>query len=252
MSTFGEACSIFMSTPDWLTTALYIFLGIFVFGIALYFIVSPFALIAGLINPGSRTRLGVLVRFGIPTTILSLFVWAGTSSNLPAQESIASITYGSSAVESPQSIAETPNIAKVASSNPAYGMHETVTVGNWKLKANYVSNEGSELSYFGNSTKASGEWLVISISLENTGDEVSSLPLYNFKVKDSKGRTYKNDSFKSQMYGNDQEGNSIPSEVVPGGQVDCYLVFDISPGAESLQLDFNPNLFAKNIQIDLS
>jgi hypothetical protein len=121
----------------------------------------------------------------------------------------------------------------------------------WNVKVDSVERPGKSLEWspYGRTEEASGEWLVIEITLKNIGTSNKSLQRDAFKIKDAHGKIYNHysDLTVAELYSLYRDGDLIDNIVFsPGSTISSYLVFDISTHAIGLQLEFTPNLFAKS------
>jgi hypothetical protein len=126
----------------------------------------------------------------------------------------------------------------------------------WELKIINVEHPGKQLQWsdYGKIEEASGTWLVVNISLKNTAQEDSSIHPSNLRIIDSQGKIY--DHYKdytiTETYELYRGGQLIVNKLIkPGNKANCYLLFDISPDATGLKLDFKPDVFAKSEVIEL-
>lgn len=130
----------------------------------------------------------------------------------------------------------TPQIARFAGSGPA-----SVTTKNWQLGVTGVDTTKTLVwSSVGNKQDAVGQWLLISVSLLNTGKENFGVNTWDFEVTDGEGNTYKHSTeYAAIAYPPTKGAKSASSQQVPPGvAVSSILVFDINPAATGLQLVF--------------
>ncbi len=126
----------------------------------------------------------------------------------------------------------------------------------WEVNILDVEHAGKELQWsdYGKTEEALGTWLVVHISLKNTAQQDLSIHPSNFNIKDSQGRTYAHyqDYTVTETYELYRGGQLIVNTLIkPGNKANCYLLFDISPEATGLKLDFKPEVFAKSEVIQL-
>lgn len=129
-------------------------------------------------------------------------------------------------------------------------------IKDWKLKLVDVEHPGTTLKWsnYGDTKEASGTWLVVYVSLENTKSESSSLSPFNFRVTDSKGTIYNHyeNLAITDVYARYRDGKSIANDILlPGSKANYYLLFDVSPDATGLKLEFTPSVIAKSEVIPL-
>lgn len=126
----------------------------------------------------------------------------------------------------------------------------------WEIKIVDVEYPGKNLKWsdYGKIEEASGTWLVVNISLKNIGNQSYSLHPSNFSVIDSQGKKYNHyqDYTVTETYELYRGGKKIVNVILnPEVKVNLYLVFDVSPNATELKLDFKADVFAKSQVIEL-
>lgn len=242
-----------MEIVKWVFYAL---LGILAFGIAIYFIFSPFALVIGVFNPRAvlddkkpQTRLRVLKNYGITSAILALMAF-GAFSSVPAEESSYTTSYSTSSVATTSNY--TPPIQKVASSqipvedawvnvrsDRAIQIGEVETVDQiapYNEYADPVESKGGQL-------------VVVNMKLRNTGQESGDMMWTEFKLIDSEGRKYDdvddfNEMVSIDMWLEDQGLDKASSQMFPGATIETAKVFRVAPDASGFKLAVNGKLIS--------
>ena len=221
----------------------YIFLGFLAFGIAIYFVFSPFALIIGLFNPHAvlddkkpQTRFRVLKRYGITTSILVLIGFSALSS-VPAEESVyaAASTY-------------TPVVQETASYLKSDETEAWVNVrGDRAVQVVEMETVDQITPYnqFADPVDGKGGQLVtVKMNLKNTGQESGDMMWTDFKLIDSQGRKYDDIDDLSEMVSidmwlEDRGLDKASSQMFPGATIETAKVFRVAPDASGFKLVVN-------------
>lgn len=122
-----------------------------------------------------------------------------------------------------------------------YGVNQPVSVKNWDVTVAEVERPGTTLTWtsYGNTTPAAGTWLVVAVTLTNTGKTNFGVNYSDFELHAADGVTYKPSvDFGSISYATYKGGQPIANPVPPGVSVRIYLVFDVNPTATDLRLVF--------------
>lgn len=116
---------------------------------------------------------------------------------------------------------------------------DTASVKNWDVTLVSVERPGKTLvwSQFGNQSAAAGEWLVVAVTMRNTGKENFGVNTHDFELQG--GATYKVSSdIGALSYSEFKGGQRIGGQVPPGVDVTYHIPYDVAPGATGLVLVF--------------
>lgn len=230
----------------------YIFLGFLAFGIAIYFVFSPFALIVGLFSPHAvldnkkpQTRFRVLKRYGITTSILAL-IGFGALSSVPAEESVyAATTYSTPSITTASTY--TPVVLEASYSKS----DETKAWVNVRadravqvVEIETVDRIAPDNEFADPVDGKGGQLVVINMKLKNTGQESGDMMWTDFKLIDSQGRKYDDiDDFSEMvsidMWLEDQGLDKASSQMFPGATIETAKVFRVAPDASGFKLAVN-------------
>jgi hypothetical protein len=112
---------------------------------------------------------------------------------------------------------------------------------NWQVTATGVES-AKTLTYgsYGASKTATGQWLVVSVSLANRGKENFGVNEWDFELRDSAGVVYKpTTDIISYSYPESKGRAPMPlSQVPPGTTAETMVIFDVNPSATGLYLVF--------------
>jgi hypothetical protein len=223
----------------------YIFLGFLAFGIAMYFVFSPFALIVGLFSPHAvldnkkpQTRFRVLKRYGITTSILAL-IGFGALSSVPAEESVyAATTYSTPSITTASN--STPVVQESASYSKSDETKAWVNVrGDRAVQVvgiKTVDRIAPDNEFAAPVEGKGGQLVVVGMKLKNTGQESGDMMWTDFKLIDRQGRKYDElDDFSEMtsinMWLEEQGGDKASSQMFPGATIETAKVFPVAPDA---------------------
>jgi hypothetical protein len=98
--------------------------------------------------------------------------------------------------------------------------------------------------------KAQGQFVVISLSVENIGDRAQGFSPSNQKLFDGQGRSFDSDSSAQIALGS----SDIPvwDDINPGNTVDVKLVYDMPLGAVPTSIELHDSLFSGGVTVALT
>ena len=197
--------------------------------------------LAGLINPSwvRVTTRGKATKIYLGLAFIFFVLIAITPAPAPQPQSAISASPGTATTKT-----TSPNV--VAAKSQIYQIGQKVSIKGWELTAEASLKPGKTLEWseFGNSQTASGKWLVVPVTLKNSSQDAKEVSYSNFQVVDAVGKTYQHwgDLFTASMYVQYRKRQPLinPVQVVSGGIVRSFLLFDVSPDAKGLKLTFKP------------
>ncbi|QKG20514.1 DUF4352 domain-containing protein [Actinomadura verrucosospora] len=108
-----------------------------------------------------------------------------------------------------------------------------------------VKRVGDE--YFGST--AQGQYVLISVTVENIGDKARTFTAGNQTLYDTKGRKFDTDGGATVMMGD--ESKSFLEQINPGNSVDGILIFDVPRGIRLKALDLHDSVFSGGVTVPL-
>ena len=97
-------------------------------------------------------------------------------------------------------------------------------------------------------TTAQGEFIVITMSVTNIGNEAQNYFGQNQKVIDANGREYDANS-AAGMWMN--TGLSIMGDINPGNAIQVKIAFDVPPGTQATELELHDSMFSGGVSVRL-
>lgn len=168
-----------------------------------------------------------------------------TSQVAPSSQASTSLTASSTAKttqasSTPSRPVNTPVPTKAAPSLIPIG--KAVSVKNWDLTVTAIEKPGKVLTWseYKNTSNAVGTWLVIALDLKNTGKQNFGVNSFDFKLTDESGAKYDTSTDMGALsYSTYKGGLAVDgAQVPPGVDAKLYLVYDVSPTAKGLHLQF--------------
>ena len=95
---------------------------------------------------------------------------------------------------------------------------------------------------------AQGEFIVITMSVANIGDQPQNYFGQNQKVIDASGREYGANS-EADMYMN--TSNSVMGDINPGNSIQVKAAFDVPPGTQPAALEVHDSMFSGGVSVKL-
>jgi len=92
---------------------------------------------------------------------------------------------------------------------------------------------------------AQGEFIIVTMSVTNIGEEARSFSATNQKLIDSAGRVYSANS------GADLWMNKGTGEINPGNHIQVTSAFDVPPGTVPAELEVHDSMFSGGVKVHL-
>lgn len=99
-------------------------------------------------------------------------------------------------------------------------------------------------------TKAQGEFVLVTVKVENIGKEAQMFDGSNQYIYDAQGRKFEASS-EAEVYMGD-EANSFLNDINPGNTVTGVVVFDIPKGTKLAKIELHDSAFSGGIDVSLT
>lgn len=99
------------------------------------------------------------------------------------------------------------------------------------------------------SEEAQGEFIIVDVTVENTGDSAEYFSDSGQQLVDDEGKEYDADS-EAGIYIEDNE--SLLEKINPGNKIDVKLVFDVPEGVEPTTLVLSESVLSDGVEVSLS
>lgn len=168
----------------------------------------------------------------------------GGGSDDATSSSSSSSTSSSQALGAPSATATQPATptAAAAGSSVRDGKFEFRVTGMTRAK------QAGDLSNQFMIADAQGEFIILTLSVTNIGDEPQSYFGSNQKLIDTAGREYGVDS-KADMWMNDE--GAIMADINPGNSIQVKMAFDVPPGTQPAELEVHDSMFSGGAKVRL-
>lgn len=98
--------------------------------------------------------------------------------------------------------------------------------------------------------KAQGQFVIVTLSVQNIGDRAQGFTPSNQKLIDTQGRSFESDSSAQIALGD----SDIPvwDDINPGNAVDVSLVYDMPAGAVPARIELHDSMFSGGVTVQLT
>ncbi|TPW94962.1 DUF4352 domain-containing protein [Mycolicibacterium fortuitum] len=98
--------------------------------------------------------------------------------------------------------------------------------------------------------KAQGQFVIVTLSVQNIGDRAQGFSPSNQKLIDTQGRSFESDSSAQIALGD----SDIPvwDDINPGNAVDVSLVYDMPIGAAPARIELHDSMFSGGVTVELT
>lgn len=98
---------------------------------------------------------------------------------------------------------------------------------------------------------AQGEFVIVSVTVSNTGNEAQSLDTSSQKLVDAAGKQYSTDTGAQIAMDAENGSSTVYEQINPGNSVDTKLVFDVPTGTEVAKLELHDSPFSGGEEVSL-
>ncbi|MGV0740991.1 DUF4352 domain-containing protein [Mycolicibacterium sp. XJ870] len=98
--------------------------------------------------------------------------------------------------------------------------------------------------------KAQGQFVIVTLSVANIGDQAQGFSPSNQKLFDTEGRSFESDSMAQIALGS----SDIPvwDNINPGNTVDVSLVYDMPAAATPASIELHDSMFSGGVMVNLT
>jgi hypothetical protein len=136
--------------------------------------------------------------------------------------------------------------AKASAAGP--GLGDKVRDGKFEFTVTKVKPGVASVGDSAFGKKAQGQFVLVSVTVANIGDEPQTLVGDAQKLFDTQGREFSVDT-EAAVYLSDS--NSIFEEINPGNSVKGTLMFDIPDGVKPARLELHDSPFSGGVEVTL-
>lgn len=151
-----------------------------------------------------------------------------------------------SSIESASKSNEPSSGSHPSESAPANGIGQEVRDGKFAFTVTNVQRAPTA----GTAT-ARGEFVIVTMTVKNTGNQPQSFFSNNQKLFDTAGREYASDSTADSALNSDS-GDSMVIDLNPGFDLTAKVAFDVPPGTQVAGITVHDSAFSGGAKISLS
>jgi len=134
-------------------------------------------------------------------------------------------------------------------SSQAAGLNQAVRDGKFEFTVNGVDCSQTTLGTDPITTQAAGVFCLVSVHVQNIGDEAQTMDATSQVGYDAQGKKFSTDT-EAEFY-LENGGNALFEQLNPGASVDGQLVFDVPAGTQLTQLELHDSAFSGGVTVDL-
>ncbi|AKS36816.1 DUF4352 domain-containing protein [Mycolicibacterium goodii] len=98
--------------------------------------------------------------------------------------------------------------------------------------------------------KAQGQFVIVTLSVQNIGDRAQGFSPSNQKLVDTDGRSFETDT--SAQIALDNNDIAVWDNINPGNTVDVSLVYDMPAGAAPASIELHDSMFSGGVTVNLT
>ncbi|MCR4314254.1 MAG: DUF4352 domain-containing protein [Candidatus Uhrbacteria bacterium] len=156
---------------------------------------------------------------------------------------IAVASSGGSSTDSSDN-GSTGNGGTNSASETAYGLEQEAPAGDLIFTANSITKKATIGSSYSAKTSQSGTYLLVNVTVENSGNETITIDSSLFSLTDSEGREFSHSNEGQTALIMSGSNNFFLKQVQPGLSSTGDVVFEIPTDATGLQLTVKPSIFS--------
>lgn len=108
-----------------------------------------------------------------------------------------------------------------------------------------VSDVSTPQSWYGE-PRARGQWIIVTMTVTNIGDEPQSFFADNQKLIDTAGREYAPDTMAAISM---NSGDSMVIDMNPGFNITVKVPFDVPPGTQASSVEVHDSAFSSGAKV---
>jgi hypothetical protein len=131
----------------------------------------------------------------------------------------------------------------------AVGLNQPVRDGKFEFTATGVDCSKTSLGVAPLSTQANGVFCLVTVHVQNIGDQAQTLDSTSQVAYDAQGNKYSSDT-EAAFY-LDNAGKALFNQLNPGTSVDGTLVYDVPTGTTLTKLELHDSAFSGGVTVNL-
>jgi hypothetical protein len=131
----------------------------------------------------------------------------------------------------------------------AVGLNQPARDGKFEFTAKGVDCSKTTLGAGPVSTQANGVFCLVSVHVQNIGDQAQTLDSLSQVAYDAQGKKFSTDT-KAAFY-LENAGDTLFNQLNPGSAVDGTLVYDVPAGTTLTKLELHDSAFSSGVSVNL-
>jgi hypothetical protein len=131
-----------------------------------------------------------------------------------------------------------------ATETPDGAIGEPVSDGEFQFVITDISGQGP--NYYG--PRAQGQWVFVTMTVRNTGDEPQSFFVQNQKLIDTRGREFAPDMSATKVIGSD---STMMLNMNPGFGLTAKVVYDVPPGTKPAVVEVHDSMISGGARVSV-
>lgn len=138
----------------------------------------------------------------------------------------------------------------VAKKDSMPGLNAPVRDGKFEFTVTKVEPGKTQIGdqYVGE--KAQGQFVLVTVTVKNIGDEPQTLIDSEQKLIDGSGRQYTSNSMAALLLPGNED--AFITDINPGNSIKAVLVYDMPKGAEPASIQLHDSMFSGGVKVDLT
>lgn len=192
--------------------------------------------------PPKKKHLGLKIAGGVVAAIVAMSIVGGAGDDPASAEDATQASNSQSAQDAPAEDAPAEETVP--------GINDVVRDGKFEFTVTGIEDGVAEVGdeYFGET--AQGSYTLVTMTVENIGDEAQSFFSENITATDSQGRELSSDSMASFYATKDGEA-AFYEEVNPGNGITVTIAFDVAKGESMETITLHDSAFSGGVTVHL-
>lgn len=129
------------------------------------------------------------------------------------------------------------------------GLNDSVRDGKFEFTVKKVDCGDTKVGPAGFNVRAQGQFCMVSVKVENIGDEAQTMFGDNQLLFDAEGREFSADT-EAAIYMS-EKAQTLWEEINPGNAVNGVVVFDVPKNAKPATLELHDSMFSDGVEVSL-
>lgn len=142
-----------------------------------------------------------------------------------------------------------PNAVNQDAGQPGAGIGEPVSDGMFEFTVTEVEDGMQHVGDGITRMDAQGQWVIVHVTVRNTGDESRNLSMSVQKLHDTQGRAFEASSGEALMALPNSE--AFVNNINPGNSAEAQLLFDVPEDVQLSSIELHDSLMSNGVTVSL-